>query len=172
MDVLCFYLHTGVNKFMDVLCFYLHTGVNKFMDVLCFYLHTGVNKFMDVLCFYLHTGVNKFRGRGIQLVQRKKTIYPEWNTCFDAHLYEGRVIQMIAMERPNKFLADTTVSGKALADKCTDSSIVTAWLDLKPSGRLQCQIRYFTENEDEEERQDGSKEEKSSRESMENSITL
>ncbi|XP_052779349.1 protein kinase C delta type-like isoform X2 [Mya arenaria] len=103
-------------------------------------------------------------GRGIQLVQRKKTIYPEWNTCFDAHLYEGRVIQMIAMERPNKFLADTTVSGKALADKCTDSSIVTAWLDLKPSGRLQCQIRYFTENEE------VMRSKKGSRESMENSI--
>ncbi|XP_045164698.1 protein kinase C delta type-like isoform X1 [Mercenaria mercenaria] len=87
-------------------------------------------------------------GRGIQLVQRKKTIYPEWNTCFDAHLYEGRVIQMVAMERPNRFLADTTVSAKALADKCSDSNIVTAWLDLKPSGRLQCQIRYFTENEE------------------------
>lgn len=87
-------------------------------------------------------------GRGIQLVQRKKTIYPEWNTCFDAHLYEGRVVQMVAMERPNRFLADTTISAKALADKCTDSNIVTAWLDLKPSGRLQCQIRYFTENEE------------------------
>jgi len=87
-------------------------------------------------------------GRGIQLVQKKKTIYPEWNTCFDAHLYEGRVIQMVAMERPNRFLADSTVSAKALADKCVDANIVTAWLDLKPSGRLQCQIRYFSENEE------------------------
>lgn len=86
-------------------------------------------------------------GRGVQLVQRKKTIYPEWNTCFDAHLYEGRVVQMVAMERPNRFLADVTVSAKALADKCTDSNIVTIWLELKPSGRLQCQVRYFTENE-------------------------
>lgn len=69
-------------------------------------------------------------GRGIQLVQRKKTIYPEWNTCFDAHLYEGRVIQMVAMERPNRFLADVTVSAKALADKCTDSNIATLWVRL------------------------------------------
>ena len=69
-----------------------------------------------------------FSGRGIQLVQRKKTIYPEWNTCFDAHLYEGRVVQMVAMERPNRFLADVTVSAKALADKCTDSNIATVWV--------------------------------------------
>lgn len=87
-------------------------------------------------------------GRGIQLVQRKKTIYPEWNTCFDAHLYEGRVVQMVAMERPNRFLADVTVSAKALADKCSESNISTVWLELKPSGRLQCQVRYFTENEE------------------------
>jgi hypothetical protein len=25
-------------------------------------------------------------GKGVLLVQKKKTIYPEWNTCFDAHL--------------------------------------------------------------------------------------
>ena len=72
--------------------------------------------------------LNFSSGRGIQLVQRKKTIYPEWNTCFDAHLYEGRVIQMVAMERPNRFLAEVTVSAKALADKCTNSNIATVWV--------------------------------------------
>ncbi|KAH3820560.1 hypothetical protein DPMN_122304 [Dreissena polymorpha] len=41
---------------------------------------------------------------------------------------------MIAMERPNRFLAEATVSAKALAEKCSDSSIVTAWVRL--NGRL------------------------------------
>ena len=35
---------------------------------------------------------------------------------------------MVAMERPNRFLADVTVSAKALADKCTDSNIATVWV--------------------------------------------
>ncbi|XP_041349974.1 protein kinase C delta type-like isoform X2 [Gigantopelta aegis] len=50
---------------------------------------------------------------------------------------------MVVMERPNKFLADITIGAKLLADKCSNSNLVTAWLDLRPSGRLQVQIRYF-----------------------------
>ncbi|KAK3102892.1 hypothetical protein FSP39_014744 [Pinctada imbricata] len=87
-------------------------------------------------------------GQKQQLVQKKRTIYPEWNTCFDAHIYEGRVINMVVMEKPNRLLADVTIGAKALADKCKDNSISTTWLDLKPSGRLQVQIRFFSENEE------------------------
>ncbi|XP_060072755.1 protein kinase C delta type-like isoform X1 [Ylistrum balloti] len=87
-------------------------------------------------------------GRGPQLVQKKRTIYPEWNTCFDAHLYEGRVINMIVMERPNRLLAEVTVPSQTLAEKCNDGNIATVWLELKPSGRLQIQVRYFSENEE------------------------
>ena len=29
-------------------------------------------------------------GQGIQLIQQKKTFYPDWNRCFDTHLYDGR----------------------------------------------------------------------------------
>ena len=29
-------------------------------------------------------------GQGVQLVQKKKTIYPDWNRCFDTHLYDGK----------------------------------------------------------------------------------
>ncbi|CAG2249689.1 unnamed protein product [Mytilus edulis] len=66
-------------------------------------------------------------GRGIQQVQKKRTIYPEWNTCFDAHLYDGRVINLVVMEKPNRFLAEITLSAKVLAEKCTDGNIATAW---------------------------------------------
>lgn len=69
-------------------------------------------------------------GQGVQLVQKKKTLYPEWNSCFDAHLYEGRAIQMIVMERPNKFLADITIGAKVMADKCNGSNnhVATVWV--------------------------------------------
>ena len=62
-------------------------------------------------------------GRGTQLIQRKKTIYPEWNTCFDAHLYDGRVIQMIVLQRPNVFVADANIGAQVLADKCKDGGV-------------------------------------------------
>ena len=87
-------------------------------------------------------------GRGLQFVQKKRTIYPEWNTCFDAHLYDGRVVNLVVMEKPNRFLAEITISAKALAGKCTDGNIATVWLELKPSGRLQIQVRFFSEQEE------------------------
>ena len=50
-----------------------------------------------LVCAFCSPRVNHtnlyFAGKGTQLVQKKKTIYPEWNTSFDAHLYDGRVIR-------------------------------------------------------------------------------
>ena len=77
-----------------------------------------------------------FLGKGTQLVQRKKTIYPEWNTCFDAHLYEGRVIQMIVMQRPNVFVADTSIGAQVLADKCQDGGVANAQVRVTTDIRL------------------------------------
>lgn len=67
-------------------------------------------------------------GRPTQYIQKKKTIFPEWNTCFDAHLYEGRVIQMTVMDRPDKMLAESTIPARVLADKCSDGNIATVWV--------------------------------------------
>ncbi|KAK2148685.1 hypothetical protein LSH36_487g03014 [Paralvinella palmiformis] len=57
------------------------------------------------------------RGKGVQLVQKKKTIYPEWNTCFDAHLYEGRVIELAVWKRPETYVSDVSITAQALAEK-------------------------------------------------------
>jgi hypothetical protein len=32
------------------------------------------------------------------------------------------------MEKPNRFLAEITISAKALAGKCTDGNIATVWV--------------------------------------------
>ncbi|CAG5121340.1 unnamed protein product, partial [Candidula unifasciata] len=90
-------------------------------------------------------------GKGVQLVQKKKTLYPKWNSCFDAHLYNGRIIQLIIMEKPNKNLAEISIGAKMLADKCDPSTGTSGplWLDLKPSGRLEVQVRFYAENNDE-----------------------
>ena len=57
-------------------------------------------------------------GQGISLVQKKKTIYPEWNKCFDTHLYDGRVISIVVMEKPSKYVADATIGVQFLVDQC------------------------------------------------------
>ncbi|XP_077972376.1 protein kinase C delta type-like isoform X2 [Styela clava] len=91
-------------------------------------------------------------GRGSQLVQKKKTIYPEWNSCFDSHLKDGRVIQIVTLQRPNKMLAECNIGLQILADKCKKQSMGGAgtdvWLDLKPEGRLLVQVKLFVEQED------------------------
>ncbi|XP_059150475.1 protein kinase C delta type-like isoform X2 [Physella acuta] len=90
-------------------------------------------------------------GRGVQLVQRKKTLYPKWNSCFDAHLYDGRVIQMILMEKPNKSIAEISIGAKMLADRCNGGTTSgPIWLDLKPSGRLQILVRFYPETNGDE----------------------
>lgn len=88
-------------------------------------------------------------GEIVQYIQKKKTIYPEWNTTFDAHWYEGRIIQFVLCERPDQKLADVKVAVKSLAERCRlqTSSVASMWLDLKPSGRLLIQVRYFSEEE-------------------------
>lgn len=66
--------------------------------------------------------------RGQQLVQKKKTIYPEWNTCFDAHLYDGRVIQMVVMQRPNKRVSEVNIGAQELAEKCKEGGVASVWV--------------------------------------------
>lgn len=65
---------------------------------------------------------------GIQYVQKKKTIYPEWSTSFDAHLYERRLIQLVVMQRPNKLVADVNIGAQMLAEKCKDNGVASVWV--------------------------------------------
>ncbi|KAL8586497.1 hypothetical protein ACOMHN_055201 [Nucella lapillus] len=87
-------------------------------------------------------------GKGTQLVQKKRTLYPTWNTCFDAHVHEGRMIQMVLMERPNKTVGEVNVAAKVLANKCPDDEPLTCWLELRPAGRVQVLVRAYKENDD------------------------
>ncbi|XP_029645740.1 protein kinase C delta type isoform X1 [Octopus sinensis] len=101
----------------------------------------------DVLDTYIAVNVKEALS-GNKLIQKKKTLYPYWNACFDAHLYDGRVIEMVLMERPSHFLANVSVKAKHLADKChTNGGEATFWLKLEPQGQLQLQVRHFPEKD-------------------------
>lgn len=56
--------------------------------------------------------------RGKTLVQKKPTMYPEWKTSFDAHVYEGRVIQIVLMKAAEEPLSEVTVGVSVLAERC------------------------------------------------------
>uniref|UniRef100_A0A8C2KAW3 Protein kinase C n=1 Tax=Cyprinus carpio TaxID=7962 RepID=A0A8C2KAW3_CYPCA len=56
--------------------------------------------------------------RGKTLIQKKPTMYPAWRSTFDAHIYEGRVIQILLMRTAEEPLAEVTVGVSVLAERC------------------------------------------------------
>lgn len=56
--------------------------------------------------------------RGKTLVQRKPTMYPAWNASFDAHIYEGRVLEVLLMKTAEESLAEATIGVSVLAERC------------------------------------------------------
>nr|KAG5700835.1 hypothetical protein BaRGS_024221 [Batillaria attramentaria] len=54
---------------------------------------------------------------------------------------------MVLMEKPNKSIADVSIGARLLADKCTDEKATRTWLDLRPYGRIEIQIRVFKEDD-------------------------
>lgn len=59
-----------------------------------------------------------FLERGKTLVQRKPTMYPAWKASFDAHIYEGRVLEVLLMKTAEEPLAEVTVGVSVLAERC------------------------------------------------------
>lgn len=59
-----------------------------------------------------------FAERGKTLVQKKPTMYPEWKSTFDAHIYEGRVIQIVLMRAAEEPMSEVTVGVSVLAERC------------------------------------------------------
>lgn len=45
-------------------------------------------------------------------------MYPAWQSCFDAHVYEGRVIQIVLMKSAEEPISEGTVGVSVLAERC------------------------------------------------------
>ncbi|XP_042358640.1 protein kinase C delta type-like [Plectropomus leopardus] len=89
--------------------------------------------------------------RGKTLVQRKPTMYPAWKSTFDAHIYEGRVLEVVLMQSAEEPLAKATVGVSVLAERCKKSKTsghAEFWVDLHPSGRVQMAVQFFLEDTD------------------------
>uniref|UniRef100_A0A3B4XJ16 Protein kinase C n=1 Tax=Seriola lalandi dorsalis TaxID=1841481 RepID=A0A3B4XJ16_SERLL len=87
--------------------------------------------------------------RGMTLVQRKPTMYPSWKSTFDAHIYEGRVLEVVLMQSIEEPLAKATVGVSVLAERCKkskNSGHTEFWVDLHPSGRVQMAVQFLLED--------------------------
>uniref|UniRef100_A0A8C7CVG7 Protein kinase C n=1 Tax=Oncorhynchus kisutch TaxID=8019 RepID=A0A8C7CVG7_ONCKI len=110
--------------------------------------------------------------RGKTLVQRKPTMFPAWKASFDAHIYEGRVLQVLLMKTAEEPLAEVTVGVSVLAERCKKGNgraefwvgglqsdslpsclnyvsnlqmIVCVQVDLQPSGKVMMAVQFFLE---------------------------
>uniref|UniRef100_A0A8C2BJ44 Protein kinase C n=1 Tax=Cyprinus carpio TaxID=7962 RepID=A0A8C2BJ44_CYPCA len=92
--------------------------------------------------------------RGKTLIQKKPTMYPAWRSTFDAHIYEGRVIQILLMRTAEEPLAEVTVGVSVLAEKCKKANgRAEFWVDLQPSGKVMMSVQLFLEDSDTDCRQ-------------------
>uniref|UniRef100_A0A098LZ82 Protein kinase C delta type n=1 Tax=Hypsiglena sp. JMG-2014 TaxID=1550645 RepID=A0A098LZ82_9SAUR len=87
--------------------------------------------------------------RGKTLIQKKPTMYPDWKTSFDAHIYEGRVIQIVLMKAAEEPFSEVTVGVSVLAERCKKGNgKAEFWLDLQPQGKVLMAVQYFLEDGD------------------------
>lgn len=87
--------------------------------------------------------------RGKTLVQRKPTMYPAWKSPFDAHIYEGRVIQVVLMKTAEEALSEATVGVSVIAERCKKGNgRAEFWVDLQPSGKVMMSVQFFVEDTD------------------------
>ncbi|XP_061730941.1 protein kinase C delta type-like [Nerophis ophidion] len=89
--------------------------------------------------------------RGKTFVQRKPTLYPSWKTSFDAHIHEGRVVEVLLVQSAGLPMANATVTLASLAERCKmskNNGRAEFWLDLTPSGKVQISLQYFLEESD------------------------
>ncbi|XP_047596671.1 protein kinase C theta type isoform X1 [Lutra lutra] len=86
---------------------------------------------------------------GQMYIQKKPTMYPPWDSTFDAHINKGRVMQIIVKGKNMDLISETTVELSSLAERCRkNNGKAEIWLELKPQGRMLMNARYFLEMSD------------------------
>ncbi|XP_007441354.1 protein kinase C theta type isoform X1 [Python bivittatus] len=87
--------------------------------------------------------------KGQVYIQKKPTMYPPWNSTFDAHIHKGRVMYIVVKDKSAEMVSETTVELNLVAEKCNRSNgKIEIWLELKPQGRMLMNARYFLESTD------------------------
>lgn len=76
-------------------------------------------------------------------------MYPAWKSTFDAHIYEGRVIQVVLMKTSEEALSEATVGVSVIAERCKKGNgHAEFWVDLQPSGKVMMSVQFFVDGSD------------------------
>ncbi|MBN3325591.1 KPCT kinase, partial [Atractosteus spatula] len=93
---------------------------------------------------YMKEAVDTEKGQVYK--QKKPTMYPPWNTTFDAHINRGRVMHIIVKDKTLELKSEATVQLDSLATRCKkENGKLEIWVELTPHGRLLMEARYFLE---------------------------
>ncbi|XP_029472559.1 protein kinase C theta type isoform X1 [Rhinatrema bivittatum] len=85
-------------------------------------------------------------------VQKRPTMYPPWNSSFDAHINKGRVMYIVVKGKSSDLLSETSIQLNLLAERCRKNNGKTeTWVELKPHGRMLMNACYFLEQSDTKE---------------------
>uniref|UniRef100_W5NF76 Protein kinase C n=1 Tax=Lepisosteus oculatus TaxID=7918 RepID=W5NF76_LEPOC len=96
---------------------------------------------------YMKEAVDTEKGQVYK--QKKPTMYPPWNTTFDAHINRGRVMHIIVKDKTLELKSEATVQLDSLATRCKkENGKLEIWVELTPHGRLLMEARYFLEKSD------------------------
>lgn len=75
-------------------------------------------------------------------VQKKPTMYPPWNSTFDAHINNGRVMHIVVKDKSAEMVSETTVELKVLAERCKKSNGKTEiWVSITLYSCRMCWVR-------------------------------
>ncbi|CAG0905841.1 unnamed protein product, partial [Cyprideis torosa] len=102
---------------------------------------TGRTRFRDPYCVVTlkEPAFNRKKGmgRGVELVQRHRSMNPEWNQSFDAPVRSSLLIHLVVMDRlTQKIIADLLLGTQVLADKCRNEEVGDTWIYFR-------RIQYF-----------------------------
>lgn len=65
-------------------------------------------------------------------IQKKPTMYPPWDSTFDAHINKGRVMQIIVKGKNVDLISETTVELYSLAERCRKNNGRTEiWVNVR-----------------------------------------
>ncbi|RXM35641.1 hypothetical protein EOD39_3985 [Acipenser ruthenus] len=108
---------------------------------------TQREEFHPYCAVYMKEAVETEKGQIYK--QQKPTMYPPWDTTFDAHINEGRIMHIVVKDKTMELHAETTVELNSMAARCMQQNgKVETMLELTPYGRMLMNARYFLEQSD------------------------
>ncbi|XP_031714790.1 protein kinase C theta type [Anarrhichthys ocellatus] len=142
---------------------FLRIGFSKFeMDPGLAYLEEVLNPYCAV---YMKEAIDTETGQVYK--QKKPTMYPPWNTTFDAHVHRGRIMHVMVKDRTAELKSESTVALDLLATRCKkENGKLEIWLELKPQGRLLMEAKYYLEKSDAAGQSEGDQESEPEREGL------